>query len=660
MLGFDWVTHRGDPQAGDADLFFTGLQPPDEENVRDRFDDVEGLSGWQLNDTLRGDDANNAVGGVVGHQLTNIALIDGLQDVLGAGVTSYNSGNIILGGDGNDLIEGRGGDDIIDGDRWLNVRLQATDVNNNVISADSMTQLQAAAFAGQINPGSIRVVREILTADGAGDIDTAVFSGARANYTISAPDSQRRIIITDTVGTDGSDTVRNVERLQFADQVVVIAGNSAPVGVPTINDTSPTEGQALTASTAGITDGDGTTGATFTFQWQRSTDGITWAAIAGATAAVYTPVQADVNQRLRVQVTFTDDSGTVETATSAATGGVGDLINGDAAANTINGTAFDDTINGLGGNDVLNGVAGADVLSGGAGIDVLNGGVGADRMAGGASSDTYVVDDPGDVVTEAAAQGTDTVQTTLSSYTLGANVENLTFTGAGNFTGNGNGLANTITGGSGADTLNGGGGVDTLNGGVGNDVLNGGVGADQMVGGPGNDTYVVDTASDVVTEAAGQGTDTVQTTLSSYTLGANVENLTFTGAGNFTGNGNGLANAITGGSGADTLNGVAGADRLTGGAGNDSLNGGVDNDTFVFATGFGRDTIAAGFDANPTGGQDLLNIAALGITSATFANSVTITDVGANTLIGIGGASITLVGVGNATTITQADFILAQ
>ena len=58
-----------------------------------------------------------------GSVLTNIGLIDGLQSFLGAGVTSFGSGNIILGGSGSDIIEGRGGDDLIDGDQWLNVRI---------------------------------------------------------------------------------------------------------------------------------------------------------------------------------------------------------------------------------------------------------------------------------------------------------------------------------------------------------------------------------------------------------------------------------------------------------------------------------------------------------------------------------------------------------
>ncbi|WPC06763.1 peroxidase family protein [Pseudomonas benzenivorans] len=273
----------------------------------------------------------------------------------------------------------------------------------------------------------------------------------------------------------------------------------------------------------------------------------------------------------------------------------------------------------------------ANVIRGGVGNDVIVGGVGADTMIGGAGNDIYAVTDVGDVVVELAGQGTDTVWTSLSSYTLTANVENLTYSGSGNFRGTGNALANVIRGG------------------VGNDVIVGGAGADTMIGGAGNDIYAVTDAGDVVVELAGQGTDTVWTSLLSYTLTANIENLTYSGTGNFSGTGNALANVIRGGVGNDTL---------TGGAGNDTLVGGLGNDIFVFGPGFGNDIITD-FDANPVGGQDLLNIAALGVTAATFAASVTIADVGADTLVSVGGGTIRLVGINDATTITQADFILA-
>ncbi|MBX9760446.1 MAG: M10 family metallopeptidase C-terminal domain-containing protein [Beijerinckiaceae bacterium] len=132
--------------------------------------------------------------------------------------------------------------------------------------------------------------------------------------------------------------------------------------------------------------------------------------------------------------------------------------------------------------------------------------------------------------------------------------------------------ANVLNGGALNDTLSGLGGGDTLNGGGGNDYLDGGAGSDTMTGGLGNDTYVVDSVLDRVVENADQGKDTVRTSLASYTLGANVEDLIYTGSQNFTGTGNSLNNSIAGGTGADVLNGGLGADTLFGGAGRDSFN----------------------------------------------------------------------------------------
>src|SRR5262249_48879904 len=168
------------------------------------------------------------------------------------------------------------------------------------------------------------------------------------------------------------------------------------------------------------------------------------------------------------------------------------------------------------------------------------------------------------------------------------NLENLTLTGAANLNGTGNDLANVIIGNDGNNTLSGLGGNDTLAGGLGNDTLNGGLGNDAMAGGAGKDTYCVDSVGDTVTEALNAGTDTVQTSLNAYTLGINVENLSFTGTGSFVGTGNELANTITGGAGNDSLSGGAGHDALNGGAGDHTPNGGAGNDTLT--GGAGNDT----------------------------------------------------------------------
>src|SRR5262245_21847216 len=188
---------------------------------------------------------------------------------------------------------------------------------------------------------------------------------------------------------------------------------------------------------------------------------------------------------------------------------------------------------------------------------------GADTMAGGTGDDTYVVDDALDVVTEAADEGTDTVQASIT-YTLGDDVENLTLTGSADIDGTGNALANTIIGNSGNNIVTGGGDNDALESGDGNDTRDAAAVPDRIAADPGDDTYVVDNALDVVTEVADEGTDLVQASVS-YTLSANVENLTLTGSANINGTGNTLANIITGNSANNTLDGGAGADTLIGG-----------------------------------------------------------------------------------------------
>ncbi len=488
---------------------------------------------------------------------------------------------------------------------------------------------------GTYNPGQLVIVREIKPGSGGFNFDTALFSGPAANYTIDQIAGVGTATTDDDVYTvteaalvggpiDGTDRLTDIERLQFADQMVTFAGsapNANPLGRLEISVDTSTATPTLRVSAAGITDADNIaagnpTGAItgpVTFHWRTEVRPGTGAFrdIVAATGIGVDPVigptfeltPAFVGVPLQVLAVYEDGHGVLEPVLASPVTAFLGTANGE----TINGTAGDDIIFGLGGNDTLNGLAGNDTLDGGTGADTMNGGLG---------DDIFVVDDVGDQAIEAAGEGTDTIRTTLNTFSLAAlaNVENLAFVGTGDFTGSGNAAGNVITGGSGNDTLNGeagndtlngGSGDDTLNGGAGNDALNGGAGNDSldggagidaMAGGTGDDTYVVDVATDTVTEAADAGRDTVRTSLASYTLGANVNDLTYTGAAVFTGNGNELNNVITGGASNDTLNGAAGDDELHGAAGNDTLNGGVGNDALHGEAG--NDTLngAAGND----------------------------------------------------------------
>jgi trimeric autotransporter adhesin len=269
----------------------------------------------------------------------------------------------------------------------------------------------------------------------------------------------------------------------------------------------------------------------------------------------------------------------------------------------------------------------ANTLRGNAGDNLLDGGLGNDTMLGGAGNDIYVVDVATDVITENANEGTDTVQAGLT-WTLGANLENLVLTGTSAINGTGNTLANTLTGNSGANRLDGGGGADTL------------------IGGAGNDTYVVENAGDVITELAAQGTDTVETSIS-WTLAAEVENLTLTGTGGINATGNALANTLLGNSGANRLDGGAGVDSMTGGAGNDTYV--VDNigDTAIEVAAGGTDTIESSL--NWTLGAELENLTLTG-TSAINATGNAL----GNTLRGNAGNNTLDGGAGNDTMIGGA------
>ena len=100
------------------------------------------------------------------------------------------------------------------------------------------------------------------------------------------------------------------------DIVVSAAANNAAMGAPTITGTAQV-GETLTAVTTGITDADGLTSVTYTYQWIRANG--TEADIASANSSTYILIAADLGKTIKVKVSFTDDASNDETLTSAAT-----------------------------------------------------------------------------------------------------------------------------------------------------------------------------------------------------------------------------------------------------------------------------------------------------------------------------------------------------
>jgi Ca2+-binding RTX toxin-like protein len=370
MLGFDWVTHRGATAPADADMDNTVFQTPDVGNFRDRYDLVEGLSGWNLNDILRGvGRQDEGLGTGEGHQLTQAHLdrVVGLRALLGGGatppyaapfMTANTSNDILLGGAGSDLIEGRAGDDFIDGSAWLNVVLEVrapapADLRGRY---QSLTELQAAVLDGRLNPGDIHIVREIVTVNEPGAINTAVYAGNAAdfdctpvagtttrscdNVTASGSSQMWRVVHSRPGGrpdpqrlrlSEGTDTLRNIQQLAFADQTVPLITNllnNAPEGSVTIVGLPARVGVQLVASN-NVTDRDGIRNASRLYTWQAEVDG-QWGPVSGQPTSSpggitndrYTPTGDDVGKRLRVVYTYDDgrgQTGTKEHVNSAPT-----------------------------------------------------------------------------------------------------------------------------------------------------------------------------------------------------------------------------------------------------------------------------------------------------------------------------------------------------
>ncbi|MDH4439852.1 MAG: M10 family metallopeptidase [Rhizobium sp.] len=530
--------------------------------------DTLNLSGWNTQSTIdlapgsfssansmtmnisiaRGAWIENAVTGngndsVTGNDLDNVITTNGGNDAISA----LGGNDTIVAGAGNDTVNGGAGTDVlVFADSWANiswtysVALATFTFAGILIGTDTVTAVERfidslnveRSLASLIDPSLVPPVASVTAgaatiAEGTGGTTAVTFTIALSKAATSAQS------LTWTAAGTGSNAANAADFSGALTGIVTFAAGET------------------TKTVTVYLNGDSTVESAETFALSLS----------GASSGLTLGTASST-------VTITNDD--VQTVPT--------VINGTSRSETLTGTNGMDRISGGGGNDTLRGAGGNDTLIGADGNDVLDGGAGSDSMNGGAGNDIYYVDELADVVTEVRNAGTDTVRTTLSAYTLSTWVENIEYLGSANFTGTGNEYANRMTGGAGNDTLSGGAGNDTLLGGLGNDTLNGGAGNDAMTGGAGNDTYYVDSKSDAVSESAGQGSDTVMSSLTTYTLGSNVENLSYLGTSAFKGTGNTLDNAIKGNAGTDTLDGGAGNDTLRGYAGNDTLIGGTGND----------------------------------------------------------------------------------
>ena len=551
-------------------------------------------------DTIYGEEGNDVMSGGLGD--------DGLRG--GAGDDTLD------GGGGNDRAFGDGGNDTLTGG-LLKDQLFGGDGNDVLDAGVDDDDL----FGGDNDDTLIGGAGQDFM-DGGNGIDTADYSGSAAAVNVNL---NPRI---EGVGGDATqDILFNIENL---------IGSGG-------NDTLTGDGLANYLRGGGGNDALNGGGGADTIEGGLGNDNMAGGAgddiyivtDAGDIVNETAPGSSGIDTVVSSLAAYTAGAN-VENVTLAP--GVNRNATGNGLANVLTGNDSINTLNGEGGNDTLRGNGANDTLNGGAGDDILDGGIGVDTMRGGAGNDTYYVNVATDVVDESVA-GSGGIDTVISEVTLTLNapatrqnVENLTLAenvlainGTGNASSNvltGNSNGNTLSGLGGDDTLRGNGGDDTLNGAAGNDVLEGGDGVDTLSGG-----------ADVDVLSGGAGNDTL--------------------------NGDGGDDVLDGGSNDDALNGGGGADSITGGLGNDTMNGGAGNDTYVFAAGFGHDTIQAVFDANPGGGgQDRLDISGLGITAETFGASVEITDLGVDTLVTIGGNTITILGIAPSA-ITQADFLLA-
>ena len=468
--------------------------------------------------------------------------------------------------------------------------------------------------------------------------------------------------------------------------------NTPASGTVTINDTTPTENQVLQANSQ-IVDPDGIGPITWT--WEAETAPGSWTPV--GTGTTFTPDDAQVGLALRVVARYTDQGlqPAQETITSDPTAlvvNVNDLPTGVPVLADALQAAWPQEAAAISASTI--GISDADGMVGVTFSYLWQqnsiGGTGAYINIAGATGPTFT---PGQAQVNRKLRlvvlftdnrgGNEVVVSAPTTNIVGDQFigagGNETFNGTiGRDSASGMGGSDTLSTGAGPDTVIGGNGNDTLDAGAGDDVIQFGLndGFDAVTGGAGADRIEATANGAVIGLSSMTGIEVISANgFSGVTIvGSNAANTIDLSAVALTGIvsvdgaggadnivGSAVADVLLGGAGGDTIAGGAGDDTITGGAGNDTTNGNGGNDRLRFEANFGSDTVN-GFDADPAGGQDRIDLAPLGIRAATFAANVTLTRNNNNTIVRIGANTITVVGVrpgNNRDQLTVADFLLA-
>ncbi|MEZ0318206.1 MAG: cadherin-like domain-containing protein [Methylophilaceae bacterium] len=610
------------------------------------------IVGNTLNNTISGNAAANKIDGGVGND--NLSGNDGNDSLIGG------AGNDTLdGGNGIDTLVGGVGNDVYIHDGTVDVIVEAagaaggidtiqTNISydlNDALNVENLTLFGSANIDGTGNTLANYITGNSGENSLSGGIGNDTLDGGAGNDTLAGGLGNDTYIVDDLsdaideVADQGIDTIRssvtlslaisydNIENLTLTGDDDINAFGNDVANVLTGNDgDNQLNGGAGIDSLAGGKGDDSyivnllQVGADITTASFKLEDNVTEKASEGLDEVVLVS-----NLTTLVKSSSITLGANIENLSFQSVADTTKInLVGNALNNTIAGNSAGNKIDGGVGNDSLSGNDGDDSLIGGAGNDTLIGGDGVDTLVGGAGNDLYIYDDLADVIVEAAgaAGGIDTVQTAfdfdLSISLNTANVENLILTGSAT-NGTGNKLANYITG----NAEN-----NLLSGGLGNDTLDGGAGQNTLIGGAGNDSYIIDSTADTLTELAGEGTDTIQSSVT-YSLadtdgagenGGNIENLTLTSGDNINATGNALKNVLTGNTGNNSLSGGAGNDTLTGGDGDDTLDGGTDADSMVGGNGndiYMIDNLKdVAVEISATGGTDTLRVGLTG-TNAT-------------------------------------------